>query len=100
MKIVINNFMIIIELNILYINHLIIFLIDVSLIENLNLNMYRIISFPVRIYKNNFIFIQSSQEYVVIEKKDKFNTFKTIKVNMIYNSNATLSKTNQPHFEF
>lgn len=45
-----------------------------SNIENLNFNLYHIISLPVHINKNNFIFIQSSAEYLVVENNKQYYT--------------------------
>jgi hypothetical protein len=58
----------IMELNILYINHLIIYSINIPLTENLDFNIYNIISLPVHVNKGNFIFIQSTHDYIIVEK--------------------------------
>jgi len=103
------DFMKIIELNICYQNHLIIYSINVPLIENLNFNLYRIISLPVHVNKNIFIFIQSPEEYLVVENNKQYYTFfsqdqvdkcKSIKINTICSVNTPLSSAIKPNCEF
>ncbi|KAL4127063.1 hypothetical protein QTP88_011261 [Uroleucon formosanum] len=103
------DFMKIIELNICYQNHLIIYSINVPLIENLNFNLYRIISLPVHVNKNNFIFIQSPEEYLVVENNKQYYTFlsqdqvdkcKSIKTNTICSISTPLSSAIKPNCEF
>lgn len=103
------DFMKIIELNICYQNHLIIYSINVPLIENLNFNLYRIVSLPVHVNKNNFIFIQSPEEYLIIENNKQYYTFfsqdqvnkcKSIKMNTICSVSTPLSSATKPNCEF
>lgn len=103
------DFMKIIELNICYQNHLIIYSINVPLIENLNFNLYRIISLPVHVNNNNFIFIQSPEEYLVVENNKQYYTFlsqdqvdkcKSIKTNTICSISTPLSSAIKPNCEF
>jgi len=99
----------IIELNILYTNHLIIYSINIPLIENLDFQLYHIISLPVYINNNNFIFIQSTQDYLIVEKnkqyyslmtQDQINKCINIKPGIICDSNIPLAKSNKPNCEF
>jgi len=103
------DFMKIIELNICYQNHLIIYSINVPLIENLNFNLYRIISLPVHVNKNSFIFIQSPEEYLAVENNKQYYTFftqdqvdkcKSVKMNTICSVSTPLSSAIKPNCEF
>jgi len=103
------DFIKLIDLNIFYINHLIIFVINIPLIENIPFNLFRIISLPVHVNRNNFIFIQSVQEFIAVEKskqsymfftQNQINNCKTIKQKLICESNMPISNNIKSSCEF
>lgn len=51
--------------------------VNIPIIENFNLNLYNVISVPVQINKSIFIFIQSTQDYLMVEKNKRFHIFLT-----------------------
>lgn len=57
-------------------NHLLIYIINIPLIENIPFNLFRVISLPVHVNKNDFIFIQSTQEFLAVGRnKQHYTTF-------------------------
>lgn len=103
------DFMKLIDLNIFYVNHLIIFVINIPLIENIPFHLYHIISLPVHINKNDFVFIQSAHEFLAVEKskqsyifftQNQINKCKTTKQKFICESNMPLSNNIKSSCEF
>jgi hypothetical protein len=103
------DFMKLIDLHIYYVNHLIIFIINIPLIENIPFNLYHIISLPVHVSKNDFVFIQSTQEFLAVEKtkqyyifftQNQINKFKTTKQKLICESNMPLSNNIKSNCQF
>jgi len=71
------EFMKLININIYYVNHLIIFVINIPLIENMPFNLFHIISLPVHVSKNDFVFIQSEREFLAVKKSKQSYIFFT-----------------------
>lgn len=103
------DFMKLIDLNIFYVNHLIIFVINIPLTENIPFNLYHIISLPVHVNKNDFVFIQSTHEFIAVEKnkqsyifftQNQINKCKTTKQKLICESNMPISNNIKSSCEF
>lgn len=103
------DFMKLININIFYANHLIIFVINIPLIENIPFNLYHIISLPVHVNKNDFVFIQSAQEFLAVEKskqsylyftQNQINKCKTTRQKLICESNMPLLNNIKSSCEF
>lgn len=103
------DFIKIIDLKIFYNNHLLVYVIHIPLIENIPFTLYRIINLPVHVKDNDFIFIQSTHEFLAVENNKQLYTFfnqnqidkcKTIKQKLICQTNIPLSNNVKPNCEF
>jgi len=86
------DFIKLINLNIFYVNHLIIFVINIPLIENTPFILYHIISLAVHLNKNDFVFIQFAQEILAVEKNKQSYIF--FNQNQINKCKKNWEKTN------
>jgi len=54
---------------------MLIYTLTIPVVEKLNSNLYKIINLPVQVEKNNFIFIQNTADYIIVDNNKQYYAF-------------------------